>query len=412
MKPAPRSSASSASRLAVAVAVACALAASACSTEQDEAVRIGGLFSTTGPEAAKGFAQLSAARVAVQQINDNGGVLGKRLVLVYRDDGGDANKTRRAVEALLDESVPAIIGAVSSASTEIAASIAAKKAVIVSASATASSFESVDLSTFRLCASAAAEGRLLAARALRTGHRAAVLRSAEKGLDDVASEFETRFRRDGGEVLSSQPLVAGAESYRTVLAEALAGDPDVVLLDLDPLDGAQVVRDYSLGLSNRHARWFFTHRLVDAAFVTAAGPHAFAFPHEGTAPSTPTGMRFKYFADAYQERFGEPPPAGSYAANAYDAVFLVAASMEAAKDATAAGVRAQLRATSLGGAALGPNEWADLAKAAQSGQDINYEGASGSVDINVTGSVDAPFDIWQVESGSITVIERAVRPPL
>ncbi|MGC4114007.1 MAG: ABC transporter substrate-binding protein [Myxococcales bacterium] len=401
--------------LAPAVAAFASLALLAgCSSDQGEAIRIGGLFSTTGPDAAKGFAQLSAARVAVQQINERGGVLGKRLVLVYRDDGADPKKAVRAVEALLGEEVPAIIGAVSSASTEIAAEQLGASAVLVSPSATASTFENLDLAkaTFRLCASASAEGRLLAARAQRAGRRAAVLRSAGQGLDDVASEFESRFKRDGGEVVSSLHLSPGAESYRTVLSEALAGEPDVVLLDVDPLDGAQVVRDYSMGLTDRKVRWLFTHRLSDDAFVTAAGAHAFVFPHEGTAPSVPTGANFRYFADAYQERFGEAPPPGSYAANAYDAVYLLAAAMEATKGTDPAAVRAQLRATSLGGQAFGPDAWADLVKAAQAGQDINYEGASGSVDVNVTGSVDAPFDIWDVEGSSITVIERAVRPPL
>lgn len=400
--------------VAAAFAVAAFSGAFACSQEQGEALRIGGLFSTTGPDAAKGFAQLAAARVAVQQINDNGGVLGKRLVLVYRDDGADENKTKRAVQALLEEEVPVIIGAVSSASTEVAAEAIGTAAVLVSPSATASSLENMDLTktTFRLCASAGAEGRLLAARALRAGKRAAVLRTAAKGLDDVASEFETRYKRDGGEVVASLPLDAGAESYRTVLGAALASDPDVVLLDVDPLDGAQVVRDYSMSIGNRHARWFFTHRLSDDAFVIAAGAHAFVFPHEGSAPSVPTGANFRYFADAYQARFGDAPPPGSYAANAYDAVYLAAATIEAAKDPTPGPVRAQLRATSLGGEAFGPGDWGDLVEAIEAGQDVNYEGASGSVDVNVTGSVDAPFDIWQVENGSITVVERAVRPPL
>ena len=398
-------------RLALGLAVALA-AAPSCSEEQGEALRIGGLFSTTGPDAAKGFAQLSAARVAVQQINDQGGVLGQRLVLVYRDDGADEAKARRAVDALLAEGVPAVIGAVSSASTDLAATEAAGKAVVVSPSATASNFDNLDFTAFRLCASAAAEGRLLASRARLAGGKAAILRSAERGLDDVASEFEARFARDGGQVVSVQDLPSGAESYRSALAAAFASDPDVVLLDVTPLDGAQVVRDYSLAITGRRAHWYFTHQLDDAAFVTAAGPQAFAFPHEGAAPSTPTGTRFRYFADAYQARFGEQPPPGSYAANAYDAVFLVAASIEAAKEATAAGVRGQLRPVSLGGHAFGPDEWADLVTAARAGEDVNYEGASGSVDINVTGSVDAPFDIWAIQSGSITVIERAVRPPL
>ena len=60
----------------LALALAVGLAAG-CSEEQGETLHIGGLFATTGPDAAKGFAQLSAARVAVQQINDQGGVLGK-----------------------------------------------------------------------------------------------------------------------------------------------------------------------------------------------------------------------------------------------------------------------------------------------------------------------------------------------
>lgn len=392
------------------------LALAACGGDGGETLRLGGLFATTGPSAAKGFAQLSAARLAVAQINEAGGVRGKRLVLTYRDDGGDPNKAARAVDALLSEGVPAVIGAVGSDMTLLASQAFGEQAVLVSPSASAVSLGEAGPGVFRLCASDAAEGRLLAQRARDHADRpmrAAILRRAG-GDEGLAQAFRAAFERADRKVVVERTYAPGQESYAGLLAEVFADGfaPDAVLLDAEPIDGAQIVRDFATGFAGKRALWLFPRSLNDEAFVTAAGPRTFALHHEGVGQSTPTGRRYSVFADAYAARFGAPPPLGSFAANAYDAVYLLALAIEAAGEESPAAIRARLGEVSLGGLAYGPEEFGDAVYQLGQGADVNYEGASGSVDLTAQGGSDAPFDVWTVQSGAITVTERAVRPPL
>jgi ABC-type branched-subunit amino acid transport system substrate-binding protein len=393
------------------LALGALLGLAACGGGNQEVLRIGGMFSTTGPLAGRGFAQLSAARLATAQINAAGGVLGKHLVLVYRDDGTDANKALRAARALQGESVPVIVGAVSSDMTTLAAA-AVPEAVFISPSATAVSQDPPGLPVFRLCESGDAEGRLLAQRARAIGSRAAILRRPDDAAQGLAAAFREAFERDGREVVQELSYAPGQESYTELIDQLFQSGPQVVLLVADPVDGAQIVRDAAGALLAPKAFWFFTQSLDDEGFVTAAGPHTFGFSHAGTGPSTPLGRRYTFFADAFQARYGEAPPMGSYAANAYDAVYLAVLAIEAAGQANATAIRDQLRPLSLGGTAYGPDEFEDAVKALHAGQDVNYEGASGSVDLDATGRAHAPFDVWEVQDGVITVIDRAVSPPM
>ena len=77
-------------------------------------------------------------------------------------------------------------------------------------------------------------------------------------------------------------------------------------------------------------------------------------------------------------------------------------------DATA--IRGQLPAVSAGGTTYGPADFAKAVADIHAGKDINYDGASGNVDFDSSGDVKAPYDIWKVQGGAITVIESGVNP--
>jgi ABC-type branched-subunit amino acid transport system substrate-binding protein len=385
-----------------------------CGQQEEDAIRIGGIFSTTGSLAQTGFSQLQAARLAVSQINENGGVLGKRLVLVYRDDGTDVNKVHRAAGALSDEGTQVVVGTVSSNLTMLAADDLLPGAVMISGSATSPAltnhFENGQL--FRTCATDAGEGRLLAQRALsHRFNKAAILRRAGDTEHGIADGFTSFFTRSDGRVLSEHEYTAGQESYASLLTEVLADGPQVIVLDADPVDGAQIVRDYVSGFAGTNVFWLFSHAVEDEAFVTAVGARSFSFAHEGTGPGTPVGRRYTQFADAYQQRFGSAPTMGAFAANVYDAVYLAALAIQKAGSTDPALIKEALRQVSLGGRTYAAEDYADQVKAIANGEDVNYEGASGSVDFDAAGDTSAPFDVWRVDGGTISLVERAVPAP-
>ena len=393
-------------------AAACGALTLGCAPAEEERLQLGFLTSMTGPLAEAGVAQLEAARLAAEQINAAGGVLGKQLVLVVRDDGSDVRKAERAIDALLEVDLPVILGTVSSSLTLLAAERALGDRVMISASASAPALTQFADGgrLFRTCSSAEREGALLAQRArARSLGRAAILHRDGASEAGIAVGFSGEFTRAGGTVVFQRPYPAGQPDYRELLRDVLAKEPDTVVLDADPVDGAQLVRDALAHFPGTGVTWVFSHAQQNPAFVEGVGAHNFTFPHFGAGPGTPTGRRYVAFVDAYARRYGEPPALGAHAANMYDAVFLTALALES-RGGTSDGLSEAILQVSLGGLAFGADEYADAVSAQAAGTDINYEGASGSVDLDRNGDTSAPYDVWEVRDARIELTERAVSP--
>jgi len=74
-------------------------------------IKIGGLFSVTGPPAFLGEPERNTAKMVVDNINKAGGIKGQKLELVVYDTAGDATKAvQMATKLIKDDKVIAIIG--------------------------------------------------------------------------------------------------------------------------------------------------------------------------------------------------------------------------------------------------------------------------------------------------------------
>jgi ABC-type branched-subunit amino acid transport system substrate-binding protein len=79
-------------------------------------VKIGLNYPETGPYSVQGLAQLRATEMAVEEINQSGGILGRKIELVVRDSKSKAPLAKKNVEDLIDnEGVEMILGGSSSA---------------------------------------------------------------------------------------------------------------------------------------------------------------------------------------------------------------------------------------------------------------------------------------------------------
>ena len=79
-------------------------------------VKIGLNYPKTGPYSVQGLAQLRATEMAVEEINQSGGILGHKIELIARDSKSKASLAKKNVEDLIDnEGVEMILGGSSSA---------------------------------------------------------------------------------------------------------------------------------------------------------------------------------------------------------------------------------------------------------------------------------------------------------
>jgi branched-chain amino acid transport system substrate-binding protein len=141
------------------------------------------------------------------------------------------------------------------------------------------------------------------------------------------------------------------------------------------------------------------------------GAANFTFQHEGTGSSAPTGPAYSTYAAAFNAKYGRKADPGTFSANVYDATYIVALAIQQAGKAEGPSIQAAMRTVAdPPGMIVGPGQWAAALAAIKAGTKVNYDGASGPVDLDGNGDVVAPYDIWKVQGGAITVVEKSVSP--
>lgn len=300
------------------------------------AVRIG----LVGPmEASYGVSVREGAELAVEELNASGGVRGREIELVVRDDRSEsARAIGIATELANDPGIVAVVGHVNSGTTRAAARIynaPERPLLAVSPTATSAELSGAGPWSFRVCATDLQHGPALAqwARTSLGSRRAAILYANDSYGRGMLASFSNAFRERGGTVVSDDPylpvLVDSVDVLRPYLERAIARNADILVIagELDvALPALELAR--SMG---------FTGPLLGGDGLLGMEQEApdadRVYISTGFLPDQ-SGTAAQRFVAAYQERFGAAPTGD--AALAYDAVRLLASAIaEAGTDRTA-----------------------------------------------------------------------------
>jgi ABC-type branched-subunit amino acid transport system substrate-binding protein len=386
-------------------------------------IPIGVILPTTGSSSATGTNQYQGATLAVEQINTAGGVLGgRKLKILYRDDTSTATAAPPLAADLIDAGVPAILGSGPSSITLAIAPLTADAGVVqISGSSTSPAISTFPSNgyLFRTVPSDSFQGTLLASRAYTThGFRTVgvVYVNSAYGTG-LSAAFKTAFTAAGGTIPDAafvQYTAMGKEAdYTTMLNGVFAstsGRLDAILLVATVGDGTTIFKAYvdNLQATQPNTFWLFTDSTSVADFVTGVGASAFtASNHEGTKPAQPNNDNFTAFSAAYNTRFGAAP--GSFAANAYDAMYLIALGLEKGGAASGTALKKAIIDITTGATMYSAAQFSQARDAAKAGQGVDYQGASGACNFapNATSGTndlaDGIYDIWQVQNGTVTV---------
>jgi branched-chain amino acid transport system substrate-binding protein len=291
-------------------------------------VRIGAIVSRTGAAASYGEQVARGYDLAVEEINAAGGVRGRQLQLLYRDDSTNPEVGVSALRDLVErERVPVVLGAVSSSVTlRLAPYCERRRVVLISPSASTPQLTDAGEYVFRTYPSDVLEGASMAEFARDLGlDRVAILAVDNDYGASLADVFAERFRASGGSVVAVLTFPEGS-------AEALK-DAVSALTGLAPrgLYVPAYAADFSMALnllreSNAHPIVLGTSS-VTAESIRLAGPAAenvvFPLPSFDADADDP-GIRA--FAAAFRARYGIEPDV--YAAHAYDSVRVLATAVE------------------------------------------------------------------------------------
>ena len=376
-----------------------------------EDLKIGALIPLSGDLQAIGVTAENGIRLAAEEINAAGGPLGRRLVVVSGDTRTDPQAGAAEAKRLIaEEHVAGIIGALASGvSLRIFTDAvdAAKIPQISYGSTTPVLSELVDDGYFfRTVPSDAFQGEALAQVAMEAGYRSLGVLYIDNAYGrGLATTLGHAFDRIGGfvEARSYKPNQA---SFLEVLRD-LAGNGNALVLIGYPASGTTIIREAV------NIRAFTGILLADGmkvpALIDALGPPPRPAV-DGTAPhpdaDSPAARRYR---EAYGKRFGPPPPT-PYHDTAYDATYLLALAIAKAGSADGARIRNCLREISRPpGVPILPGQFAKAQALIAEGKDIDYVGASGSVDIDSKGDVSGSFAHWRIEDGRI-VVRKVFQP--
>lgn len=372
------------------------------------AIKIGVINSLTGELKSFGEPTLNSIKAAVADINAAGGIRGKSIELVIKDNQSEVQPSIDAAKTLIDrDKVAAIIGPWSSKHTiAVAQQITSQQKIpqiVFAATSPAITSLKTDGFLFRTAPSDAYQGIALAAIARDKQMNALGIIYLNdpygQGLaDSIRSAFEAR----EGKITEAVPFKAEQASFDQELAKLARSKPDALVLIGFPADGAKILKEAQE--NGKFNRYILTDSLKEKEVVAALQKeHRLSF---GTAPQALEGTKgYIAFQKSYEAKFGKLPVV-PYLDTAYDAAMVMALAIAKAGSTDSTAIRDAMRQVANGpGMEVGPGEWKEAMKAIEKGEEIDYVGASGNCDFDEHGDVAGTYANWKVENGQIVTAE-------
>jgi branched-chain amino acid transport system substrate-binding protein len=205
------------------------------SASADGVLTIGTLLPVTGDLAFLGPPEVAGARLALEDINAAGGVLGVDMVL-HEGDSGDTNQdiANPEVDRLIALNVDAIMGAASSAVSKLVIDkITTNNIIHFSPANTSPDFTTYDDNGlyFRTAPSDLLQGKVLADQVAGEGNETvAVLYRQESYGQGLADAFKENFEAAGGTVDPFTAYAVDTENFDAEVDAMVAADPDAIVV--------------------------------------------------------------------------------------------------------------------------------------------------------------------------------------
>lgn len=200
----------------------------------DDTIRIGFPTPLTGPFAAEAKDQVKSAQLAVKQFNDKGGIAGRQIELLVRDDklnGGEA--ATRTLELIEKDKVHAIVGSLSSAVQLAVNEVTRARGVIyvsISQSDTINEVKDFSKYTFHEALNPHMTAGAVARYAFKKGTKVAYLIADYAYGHEMVRGFKTAQAKIGAESVGEILHPFGAADYSTFLPRILSLRPDILCI--------------------------------------------------------------------------------------------------------------------------------------------------------------------------------------
>ncbi len=393
--------------------------------EDGPALKLGSLLPLTGDLNPFGPSAENAVQLAVEHVNEAGGVNGQDVELITADSETSEDAASSAASHLIDvEEVHAIVGAMgSSVSLAFIDQVVAAEIPMISPSNTAPTFTEMaeDSETdgwyFRTVPSDTLQGALMADVAIDEGFETASILAINNdygvGFGDV---FQERYEDNGGEVLEYVRYDPEGTDFSSDVDAVAAANPDVVVAIGYPDTGQifmQNAIDRGHAGANPSVQWMFSEGFQDqSGFVDQLGTVEFEDEEvsviEGCLGTAPQEMTHEQFVADFQEAFDMEP--ALFSDRTYDAAMLLMLASEACDCVEGEAFKDAITEVQNEPGTEVEYDAEEALLLLRAGQDIQWTGAAGPLEFDENNDVTAPGLIWQVNEGQIEVIETGIVP--
>ncbi len=362
-----------------------------------EGVTVGLLAPLSGELGTFGEIISAGYRAAAEVINDTGLLECGPITFVSADTQTDPEVGRQEAERMISNGAVAIAGPTSDVMVALVPLVQAEEVVLTSpyAGSTALNELGGDF-VFRTVGPDTNDGIAAAKWISDEGYEAiAVFTQQEEQQLSAGNAAREALGELGANVVIDQEFAPGEASYSGVLATVLAAEPDVIYLAGGQESSLTIINEASqLGYAGD---WLFSADLATDETVQAAGADILEGVAHTVVSSTDQETEvYQQFVDIHMEVNGEEP--GPFGANAFDGMNLIALAMVASGGCDGASINSALIDVSSGGTVV--TSFEEGARLLADGEDIDYNGASGPVDLDDTGSVVNSYSVQQVQDGA------------
>ena len=362
----------------------------------DGVLRIGTLFPSTGAQSYLGGAQAAGVAVAVKEINDDGGVLGKPVEVLARDSGDITTATiETSIADLVTAKADVLVGPSSSVLAErVIPKLVAAKLPMISPAAASVRLSSVASGGyfFRTIGSAALEGNALAKTIGGGKARIAIVYFDDDMGRAVLGTMRAALAASG-RLVDVQKITAATKDPAPIVAAVKAAVADDVVF-VSPFSAMEqntgMITQLTTAGFGGSKLWLTGQNTADYSQALPVGTLTNVNGLlEGAQPTAAFAARVAAVAPAVTDLL--------YAEEAYDATILAALGATVAKDANGAAIAAQLREVSAGG--IECTTYRECLDVLKTSSDIDYDGISGATTFDANGDTSpAHFGLFRYDA--------------
>jgi branched-chain amino acid transport system substrate-binding protein len=349
----------------------------------DGTLVVGQLLPSTGDLAFLGPPEFAGVDLAVQEINQAGGVLGNP-VQTRKADSGDGTPlvAPGSTDKLLNQGSDVIIGAASSSvSLSVIDKIVGAGVVQFSPANTSTEFDTYDDKGlyFRTAPSDVLQGAVMGNLVVQDGaQNIAIMARQDSYGEALANQVAKTIEQQGAKVATKTLYNADATQFTAEVNEVKASNPDAIVLIAFNETTKIIPRLIAAGVGPQDVPTYF----VDGNCADYSADFD---------PGTLTDVKCTFpgaeLTNDFKERLlGVNPDLKdfTYGPESYDATILSALAATAANSDNGEAIGSQLINVSRDGTKC--TEYAQCVQLLQDGEDIDYDGVSGPIDLNDTGS--------------------------